>query len=126
MKKVIIGKLDKVWSELIKLKDGNKCKKCGKVDGLSSHHIFGRRKFSTRWDLDNGITLCDQHHTKDGSFSAHLTPKMFEIWLKIKIGKETYEQLEQRSNSHYHWTDPELEEMLEIMSNSVKSIKKLL
>lgn len=126
MNKGLINRLDIVWSKLIKLKDGLKCKVCGRTDGLSSHHIHGRGKLSTRWDLDNGLTLCDEHHTKSGDFSAHLTPEKFKIWLKKEIGLEAYEDLEQRANKAYHWTDPELREMIKIMNKTLKNIYKLL
>ena len=56
-----IKKLDKKWSETVKQRDG-KCLRCYKTVNLQSAHIFLRRHLGTRWDKNNGITLCAGCH----------------------------------------------------------------
>lgn len=49
----------KVWS-----RDKNKCRVCGiRKDPMVAHHLDGFNIFpEKRFDVDNGVTLCDRHH----------------------------------------------------------------
>lgn len=85
--------LDNLWSGLIKNRDGNKCVRCGKDKYLNSHHIFSRSNRSTRWVLENGITLCAGCHTLSSTFSAHKTPVEFVEWIKERNGETWYVDL---------------------------------
>lgn len=107
--KGIEKKLDKVWSELVKIKAGNKCEVCGKTKSLNSHHIYSRSKKSIRWDLDNGVCLCVGHHI-GVNFSAHKTPVEFTDWLMENKGREFMQKLRIKSNitSHYDYFDKEM------------------
>lgn len=53
---------DKTWSFKVKERDHFKCQWCGRKDKLTSDHIFSRKKLNTRWNVDNGITLCAGCH----------------------------------------------------------------
>jgi len=77
--------------------DDNKCAYCGKTVYLNSHHIFSRSNYSTRYDIDNGVTLCASHHILSSSFSAHKTPVEFIEWLKEKRGLEWYQELRRKA-----------------------------
>lgn len=92
-KSYLTDKKDTKWSLDVKKRDGFKCMYCGKTTYLNSHHIFSRSNYSTRWDLDNGITLCSGHHTLISDFSAHKTPAFFIEWLKETKGIEFYDRL---------------------------------
>lgn len=93
-----VKKLDKIWSDKVKERDGG-CLYCGRKDYVNSHHIFSRSKKSTRWDLDNGVSLCVAHHVFSSVFSAHKTPAEFIEWIKEKRGEEWYNKLRLRANS---------------------------
>ena len=69
-------KLDALWSALVKLRDGGKCQHCGKTFGLEAHHVIERRYTATRWDLENGVTLCYHCHdlAHEGWFIFELRP----------------------------------------------------
>lgn len=56
----------KQWSRLVKERDGYKCRECGCADGvLHSHHIKRWMDYpELRYDVDNGITLCEPCHQK--------------------------------------------------------------
>lgn len=86
-------KVDKLWSKLVRKKD-KKCIRCGKQTNLQAHHIFSRRFNSTRWLLDNGVTLCYGCHM----FFAHIEHENFRDMVIEKIGKAKYLQLKQLSN----------------------------
>ena len=89
-------RVDKLWSELVKLRAGNKCEYCGSTKSLNSHHIFSKSNRSVRWNVDNGIALCALHHTL-GNESAHKSPLSFGDWIKEKRGTEWYETLRNKS-----------------------------
>lgn len=94
-----IKRLDDLWSEKIKERDGHKCVHCGKTSYLNSHHIFSRSKRSTRWYLPNGITLCVTCHTFSSKFSAHKSPLEFILWIKERNGDDWYEDLRRQANT---------------------------
>ena len=85
--------VDLAWGK--RLRDDAKgiCEYCGITHFPNAHHIFSRRNWSVRWELDNGICLCSKHHTFSPEFSAHLTPMEFAEWIKEKRGEEWYEKL---------------------------------
>ena len=76
-KKISKRKLDALWSTSIKTRAGNRCEICGKVAPLNSHHLFSRRYLALRWELDNGICLCVNHH-----FIAHQCPLEFNMMIE--------------------------------------------
>lgn len=93
-KKTLRNKLDKLWSEYIRLRAKEKCEYCGKPGPyLNSHHIYSRSKLSTRWDENNGVSLCSGHHTLSSGFSAHKTPLEFVEWLYQYKGQEFMDKL---------------------------------
>lgn len=94
-KKFEIGKktVDYKWSLVIREMAGNSCEYCGSTEGLSAHHIIARSNHAVRWDLDNGICLCNTHHTFSSDFSAHLNPLEFGSWLLEHWGKLWWNRL---------------------------------
>jgi hypothetical protein len=53
-----------LWSRLVRQRDGYTCQQCGTTTGrLCAHHIKSWRHHpASRYDLDNGITLCPRCH----------------------------------------------------------------
>jgi hypothetical protein len=90
---------DIAWSKEVKVRDGYRCVYCGSTEYLNAHHIFSRNNLTTRFDLDNGITLCAKHHTFSNEFSAHKTPTEFTYWLEKLKGKEFMENLGQKARN---------------------------
>ena len=70
--------LDHLWSKAVKKRAGNQCEVCGSQGTLHAHHIFSRRFYSLRWDLENGVCLCFKHHFG----YAHQDPINFYEWVK--------------------------------------------
>ena len=52
-----IRRLDKLVSEIVKLRDV-KCIVCGTTQKITCGHLFTRAAYSTRWDLDNTFAQC--------------------------------------------------------------------
>ena len=84
---------DKEWSGQIKTRDGYECQICGNTFAPNAHHIIPREIKEYRYDLDNGITLCVNHHKFSRKISAHNNPFNFILWLakyKPEMYYETY------------------------------------
>ena len=56
-RKSLVAKLDKVFGDYIKKRDG-KCIVCGTRRGLQCGHLFTRAAYSTRWDEENAWGQC--------------------------------------------------------------------
>ncbi len=121
VRKGLDGKLDKAWSELIKLRAGNKCEYCGKTSYLNSHHIYSRSKKSTRWHPENGVCLCVGHHTFSSTFSAHKTPLKFTDWLQRYKGNDWIDRLRIRANHIHKYHKFEKEILLKELLKEIKS-----
>jgi predicted nucleic acid-binding Zn ribbon protein len=94
--------LDSLWAKLIKLRAGNKCEICNKTEKLVSHHFIGRRNYSVRWNLNNGVCLCNYHHYLSNC-SAHQNPVWFIFEMKQKRGEKWLNELMKESKKVYHW-----------------------
>lgn len=90
------GKLDALWPKKVRELAG-KCEYCGSKENLCAHHIYSRSNKNLRWDIDNGICLCQKHHTDSSIFSAHKTPLLFDKWLLYYKGQEFIDRLHEKS-----------------------------
>ena len=85
--------LDRIWSALVKRRDGHKCQKCGVPRAWEGHlhsaHIFGRKLMAVRWSLLNGVTLCWKCH---GEW-AHREVKEFQTWALARLTPEERDYL---------------------------------
>ena len=77
----IRNKSDKNWSKDVKLRDNNKCAVCGSTSFLHTHHIIPREFKESRHDVNNGITLCANHHKYSLEISSHRNSMIFALWL---------------------------------------------
>ena len=96
-RKVKKSLVDKKWSLVVRAKTGNKCEYCGITKFLNAHHIISRSNHATRWDLDNGVSLCAKHHLFSYEFSAHKNPVEFIEWIKEYRGEEWYQNLREKA-----------------------------
>lgn len=104
-KKTLKNKCDKLWSLAVRQRDNYTCQKCKAKHeinsrGLHPHHIFSRRSVSTRFDMDNGITLCFGCHRV-----AHDKPHDFKDWIVSYLSdmdrykdRLTWDELREASN----------------------------
>jgi hypothetical protein len=90
-KKINISSLKKycfeLWSEIVKIRDGNKCFMCGQTEHLNSHHLITRKWLRTAFDTRIGICLCV------GCHEFKITSVSHSPWiLEAKLKKERLEQ----------------------------------
>ena len=70
----------KIWSEQIRIENGNKCEICGSTKNTNVHHIISRHLKISRLLKENGIVLCARHHRFDKLISPHAGPLGFYLW----------------------------------------------
>lgn len=80
-RRAMILECDKYSRELCFERDGHKCVRCGKDKGIQWAHVISRRHLSTRWDLDNCLTLCAGCH----KFWWHDNPREAVEWFAAKF-----------------------------------------
>ena len=53
------------WRAAVLARDGHKCTDCGSISDLHVHHIKSFDKFpESRYDIDNGKTVCESCHSR--------------------------------------------------------------
>ena len=117
----ITKNLDTAWSKAVKIKAGYKCEICGKTQHqckLNSHHYVGRVNRALRWELENGICLCVQHH-KFGKQSAHEDGDFIREWFK-KNRPEDYNYTQLVKNVIFKRTNADRRELLKELKAYIK------
>lgn len=104
-----ITKEDKVFSEYIRLRAGYKCERCGVLHergvGLHCSHYMGRMNQATRFEEDNGDSLCYGCH----SYFEERKQTEYRDWKIRKLGKKRVEEIEQMSRGIKKWKVDEKE-----------------
>ena len=70
------------WSGLVIAHFNNKCAVCGSACELTAHHIISKSNKLYHLSVDNGISLCWEHHNNSKELSAHGNPEAFCEWLR--------------------------------------------
>jgi hypothetical protein len=81
--------LGKEWTLSVKTRDGWKCQISNKdcCNYLEAHHILPWKDYAElRYDVNNGITLCRNHHPRKRSEVERLSP-YFQSIVNIKMAK---------------------------------------
>jgi hypothetical protein len=74
----------KLWGEIIRLRAGGRCQRCG-GEARDAHHIIPRGTHPNMgwFDLDNGIALCFQCHRVHGPHSLDVDEQIaFREWVR--------------------------------------------
>ena len=111
--KSLTRKFDKLWREKVLENANYECEVCGTTTNLNCHHIIGRRNYSTRWYVPNGVVLCAKHHTFDSDFSAHQNPIDFSFWVHKKRGMKWWKDVLNQKNKIWRNWKLNLEEIEE-------------
>lgn len=74
-----VKRLDALCRELTFKRDGNLCQHCGRGSHIQWCHIRSRRYHTTRWRLQNVLTLCAGCH-----LWGHHNPHEFIAWFNEK------------------------------------------
>lgn len=104
----ITAKLDTIFSQIVRARD-IVCQfpGCGKR-ATQNAHCFGRASRTVRWDLDDCLGMCDEHHRLiDTSPFAHFK----EVLWKNKLGAEAYDALNFRARQSIKLYQSDLEDL---------------
>lgn len=99
----MVEKCDKLFGKFIKQRDGHACQwpGCDRYDlDLQCHHLITRTYRKTRFEPDNGITLCRAHHM----FVTHRPLENLDFAFSI-IGEERYWELKHQAQSVVYKVD---------------------
>lgn len=121
----MIAKLDKLASEVVRLRDG-RCLLCGYTETLQVHHYIVTKGKSTkfRWDTRNLITLCYTCHLHKVHSTASI--RFIDMVKKAAIINRiaTAEEIEQIKND-FSIANFSAEELKEIEKNLLKQKEAL-
>jgi hypothetical protein len=86
--------LNGLLHRLCRLRDGEKCLKCGKTENLQLSHIYPKGRYrKLEFDSDNVKLLCYACH-----FSFwHKNPVVAHDWLELAVDKKRLDRLKLRS-----------------------------
>ncbi len=86
-----------LWQEVVKKRAGYKCEypDCRKTEYLNAHHFFSRSRAATKYDPDNGLSLCAEHHSL-GNRSAHKDPLFKDVIITYGVRDDKWLEILQR------------------------------
>ena len=86
------NKLIKQWRRYVLERDSYHCVICGRKDKINIHHIIPREIKEFKYDVDNGICLCPNHHRFSKEISPHKNSLIFYCFF-IKHKEDQYKKL---------------------------------
>ena len=95
--RVKIDKLDRLFSQYVRMGAGNHCERCGhwaEFGRLQCSHFFGRAKKSVRYDEENAAGLCFGCHQYLGSHPFEHT-----VWFQERLGEDRFLLLRARADT---------------------------
>ena len=106
---------DYLWSQIIKIANPF-CwfTNCGKPS-VQACHVHGRGHEATRWDINNGMGGCCEHHRWETDNPKDAKPLVMKF-----IGAKLYEELRKKALKNPHFC---LHDYLEIEKKLKKSLK---
>ena len=120
----LVKKLDKIFSIYIRNRDADKngtctCITCDRKfywKNIQAGHFMSRKHYSTRWDERNVYSQCSRCNV----FNAGEQYKY-----SLFLGKETAEDLLQKSRQIIRYTDADLEELILLYQDKIKLLNVL-
>lgn len=116
-RKGIVVKLDHIVSLIVRARDKT-CVLCNSSNQLTAGHIFSRKAYSTRWDLENVWCQCWGCNFKH-TFDAW---PYFEWFIK-KFGQDKFDQLRVKFKSVRQYKTFELVELYQELELFYKDLQ---
>ena len=122
-RKKLVKKLDKIFGDYIKERDGYRCVICNMPKDavvIDPGHLITRASHATRWDEDNCFAQCR------GCNMTHVyRPEIFTNWFLQKFGQEKYEMLYIKSRKPPKYSIPDLKYMIDYYKSKLKKLKEV-
>ena len=111
---------DHLFRTAVKLRDGHKSVMSGLAGVIECAHIFTRSRHSTRWLLDNAVTLLKSEHQY---FTDR--PSEFMAWVRLYFGDRvpTVDDLERLSLQRQPVTEAFLIDVRNELRSAIQSLK---
>ena len=116
-RKKLVAKLDKVFSEYVRKRDGYKSVVSGSTDNPTNGHLFSRIAYSTRWDELN--CHCQ---TWAENYRHEFDPYPYTQWFIKKYGQDAYDDLHRKFSTPVKIKNYELEEMIKLYQGKIKEL----
>jgi hypothetical protein len=121
MKSSQIAILDKLFSEVIRLRANGFCPKCNtyhKVDEIVPAHFYSRTLKSTRWDEDNVQGVCPSCHAL-----FHHDESIYTEFIYERLGEERFKALVIRARIPTKMDYITIKTQLQTRLNELKEIR---
>lgn len=121
-RKYLVKKLDDLTRKIIRLREPNYCVVCGSVESLNLGHIFSRKTYATRWDIEESGNChiqcagCNFRHNDDAL--------PYYNWYIKNFGQEKLNELEQRYRTLTQYKDYQLQTLIESYTTVLKSLEE--
>jgi hypothetical protein len=93
-----------IWSKAVRERDSHKCQKCSTTEGkIIAHHIIPwRTEPDKRFDVENGITLCQSCHGKEEGFQKghEVTEYNKQRTKEVNVGRASWNKGKKMSDEH--------------------------
>lgn len=106
-----------LWRDCVKARD-RICRVSGSDQRLTAHHIRSRTHHSTRFNLENGLTVAWKVH-----FLQKANPERFQDMIIEVIGQEEYDRLKRMSLVVVDQTVDDLEQIKFELEEKLKQIR---
>ena len=119
MMRILKKRIDRIFSEYIRERDGNRCVLCGSSLRPQCGHLFSRVALNTRWDEENSFCQCSGCNLRHEHDSYP-----YNNWFIEKFGKDKWDEIHRRWNTVKQWTMQELEDKeveLKMKLNALRS-----
>ncbi len=114
---------DRAFSDAIRWRDNYTCRFCGRIGTdiatVDCAHIVGRREKITRWDCDNALTLCREHHRH---FTDH--PAEFRDWIVQVRGQPYVDELDRKRRMVLKCNQARISEVAQHYRRELRRMKK--
>lgn len=115
----IRDKIDKVFNEYIRLRDGA-CVICGNIESLQCSHYWGKKaRPAVRWDELNAHAMCAKCHF----LHHHGHEAIYADFMYTQYGKGKVDELTKKSTGQSKWNRSELDGKLTYWKGKLHEIK---
>ena len=116
-RKKLIKQCDDLTSLIVRNRD-KRCVCCGTTEQLTDGHLITRTCAIIRWDLTNNNCQC-----KRCNCLHEYRPERYTNWWINHYGKESYDELVEKSRQTKHWSVLELRELKENLQGHLEETK---
>lgn len=117
-RKGMIKKLDKLMTEYVLVRDGERCVICGSRQQLGNGHYFSRSHYATRWLPLNCHTSC-----WPCNFRHEFNPWPYSKFMVKTYGSEVLDKLEKTHNQITKFSIQDLQRKYDLLKTEIDKLK---